>query len=306
MDSTPLKSVDNPTVRLAALESQEASDGVQREVVTGNQGQAGDGQSRAGLQYLVRGTRSQPLRQARTILESILGDIDRRKQILETELLPWRMIGSLEIVSQNGLPYVGTGWFIAPRTVITAGHCVFDPVELGGWARQITVIPGRNGDAVTPFPTETSTRFSTTDRWLDAQDPDFDYAAIHLDTDLAATVGTFGVGVLPDEELKDRLVNVSGYPVSPGNGREQYFHANRVKALTARRLFYDIDTLGGQSGSPVWTYMDGEEDPIVIGIHAYGVGGVPADMHLVANSGPRILPDVLEVMRGWIARGTPG
>lgn len=300
-----LTSVDSPKPQRSVLEALEVAATAPREIISGNQGQTDDGASRAATQFLVTGTRPQPLRQPRSTLESILGDVDRRKQILETDLAPWRMICSLDIVSQNGLRYIGTGWFVGPRTLITAGHCVYDPVELGGWARQITVLPGRNGDQPAPFPSASSTRFSTTDRWLEAQEPDFDYAAIHLDTDLGTSIGAFGVGVLPDAELTDRLVNVSGYPVQPGNGREQYFHANRVKALTARRLFYDIDTMGGQSGSPVWAYVDGSEDPVVVGIHAYGVGGLPADLSVNANSGPRILPEVLEVIRGWIEKGTP-
>jgi hypothetical protein len=42
---------------------------------------------------------------------------------------------------------------------------------------------------------------------------------------------------------------------------------------------------------------------VVVAIHAYGVGGVPTNLNVVANSGPRVLPEVLEVIRGWIARG---
>lgn len=293
-----LKSVDNPKRSRGPFESMETAPGHSKEVIAATAGQADQSISRASTHFLARGTRKQPLRQPTSVFESILGDVDRRKQILETDLTPWRMICSLEIVSQNGLSYVGTGWFAAPRTVITAGHCVFDPLELGGWARSIKVIPGRDG-IEEPFGAVDSTSFSTTDRWLEAQDPDFDYAAIHLGADLGLKIGTFGLAVLPDADLVDRLVNVSGYPVSPGNGQLQYFHANRVKALTGRRLFYDVDTLGGQSGSPVWAYFDGSESPVVVGIHAYGVGGVPF------NSGPRILPEVLEVIKDWIKTGTP-
>ncbi len=163
------------------------------------------------------------------------------------------------------------------------------------------MIPGRNGDGAPPLGEVASAKFSTTDRWLKAQDPDYDYAAIHVNKDLGSGLGTFGIAVLPDAELKDRLVNVSGYPVEPGNGRFQYFHSNRVNALTARRLFYDIDTMGGQSGSPVWAYLNGDTTkPVVVAIHAYGVGGVPSDLHVVANSGARMLPEVLEVIKGWM------
>ena len=296
-----LKSKDKP--KPSPFENMQTAAAQERVVTRSDQGQTPSDKSRAADQYLVRGSRPQPLSNPQNIFESILGDVDRRKQILETEMLPWRMLCSLEIESNNGLQYIGTGWFAGPRTVITAGHCVYDQFELGGWARSITVIPGRNGESVAPFGRAESSNFSTTDRWLDAQDPDYDYAAIHLSEDLGTAVGSFGIGVLPESDLQNRLVNISGYPVSPGNGRSQYFHANRIKAVTARRVFYDIDTMGGQSGSPVWAYLDDSENPTVIGIHAYGVGGVPAGLNVVANSGPRVLPEVLQLINEWIERG---
>jgi V8-like Glu-specific endopeptidase len=214
------------------------------------------------------------------------------------------MICSLQIINNNNLEYVGTGWFAGPRTVITAGHCVFDPVELGGWAKRITVVPGRNGDATSG--SVESTQYSTTNLWLETQDADYDYAAIHLSDDIGSKAGSFGLAVLPDEELVERMVNISGYPASPGEGRFQYFHANRVRAVTERRLFYDVDTMGGQSGSPVWAYMNGDTTkPFVVGIHAYGIGGTPSDLGVVANSGPRLLPEVLSVIEGWVAKSLP-
>jgi glutamyl endopeptidase len=296
-----LESVDNPKPRRAATES--AAVAPQPKIEKGSSGQADPAASRAE-QFLVRGKSNRSLRARRSPLESILTDADRRKQILETDLAPWRMICSLEITGQQGQEIVGTGWFVGPRTLITAGHCVFDPEELGGWARQITVSPGRNGDT-RPFSSVVSKSFSTTKDWLDDLEADFDYAAIHLDTDLATNIGSFGVAVLPDADFTNLLLNVSGYPVQPGNGRDQYFHANRVKAVTPRRIFYDIDTMGGQSGAPVWAYLDGSPDPVVVGIHAYGVGGTPVDLHVRANSGPRIIADVLETIQGWKNRETP-
>jgi glutamyl endopeptidase len=178
----PLKSIDSPRPSSGRESGAVASASSQkRDVVTGTTGAADSQPSRAAEQFLVRGKSPNPLRR-QSPLESILGATDRRKQILETELTPWRMICALEIESQTGAAFVGTGWFAGPRTVITAGHCVFDPIELGGWAKKITVVPGRNVDQK-PFSTATSSSFSTTDKWQEAQEADFDYGVIHLDTD---------------------------------------------------------------------------------------------------------------------------
>ncbi|MDZ4688921.1 MAG: trypsin-like peptidase domain-containing protein [Planctomycetaceae bacterium] len=298
-----LKSVDNPRRKESGLEGLVGEVAVveqPRQIVGAASGAADDSKSRAEQHFIVRGKRAKPLRQPGSALETVLGDVDRRKHILETDLSPWRMICALEIEGANGLSFIGTGWFAGPRTVVTAGHCVFDPVEMGGWAQRIRVVPGRDGDIDPPFGSEVSTRFSASDRWQQAQDPDYDYGVIHLSQDLGTKPGHFGLAVLPDAELHERLLNVSGYPITPGGGKDQYFHANRVKAVTARRVFYDIDTVGGQSGSPVWAYLDGSDDPVVIGIHAYGVGGTPAALSVHANSGPRLLPEVLELIQTWI------
>ena len=71
--------------------------------------------------------------------ESICGE-DDRVQIKAATAPPWRMIAKLLITVGDGGQYVGTGWFISPRTVMTAGHCVFSN-RSGGWAKSIRVHP---------------------------------------------------------------------------------------------------------------------------------------------------------------------
>jgi hypothetical protein len=104
----------------------------------------------------------------------------------------------------------------------------------------------------------------------------------------------------PADELQEYLVNISGYPGDRGAGAEQYHHRNRVLRVTARRLFYEVDTYGGQSGAPVWIHEDEQSPPIIVGIHAYGVGGTPQDWGISANSAPRIIPEVLDQIEGWV------
>lgn len=246
---------------------------------------------------------------ASLFIESVIGT-DERTRILATELPPWRMICALRITSGFGLGFVGTGWFVGPRTIVTAGHCVHDSGQ-GGWASRIEVSPGRDGEEF-PFGTVTATRFSTTDRWIENRDPDFDYGCIHLSEPLGHRTGWFGFAVLPQDELEGALVNISGYPGDKFPvGTQQWFHANRVLHVSERRVFYDVDTFGGQSGSPVWIYPDtepachakdtpGEAAPVAIGIHAYGIGGTPTSLGITANSAPRIIPEVFDVIQGWI------
>ena len=230
-------------------------------------------------------------------LESIIGPTDDRVRIVDTDLYPWRMICALRMRGESGASAIGTGWLVGPKTVITAGHCVYSTFFFNGWAAVIDVSPGRNGTEF-PFDTVTASRFSSVDLWINGEDPDFDIGCIHLDQPLGDQLGWFAVGAMSPSELEDYFVNISGYPADRGNGTEQYHHKNRILNVTERRIFYDVDTFGGQSGAPVWIHEHEKAPPLVIGIHAYGVGGSTAGLE--ANSAPRIIPEVWEQIRAWV------
>jgi V8-like Glu-specific endopeptidase len=232
-------------------------------------------------------------------LESIIG-VDERTRILETGLHPWRMICSLELHGQQGQRAVGTGWLAGPNTIVTAGHCVFHSM-LGGWASTIVARPGRN-ETETPFGEVESRRFTSVRRWVDQADPDFDFAAIHLEDPIGNSTGYFSVLDASDAELQGAQINVSGYPADLGLGRRQWFHSKNVLRVEPRRLFYDVDTFGGQSGAPAWIYSDDSEQspPQVVAVHAYGVGGTPASFHIEANSAPRLSGAVFDLVQEWL------
>jgi glutamyl endopeptidase len=235
--------------------------------------------------------------------ESIIGT-DERIRILDTDLPPWRMICALRMRGPSGGAAIGTGWFIGPKTVLTAGHCVFSNHFFGGWAASVEVIPGLvgpgNDPSLRPAGSVTSDRLSSVDRWIEHEDPDFDVGCIHLNEPKGEEVGWFALAALPPDELTGYRVNVSGYPGDRGAGFEQYHAANRVLSVTDRRLFYEVDTYGGQSGAPVWIHKDPSAPPLAVGIHAYGTGGTPAALGITANSAPRILPEVLEKLKEWV------
>jgi V8-like Glu-specific endopeptidase len=292
-------SVSKPLPAAVAPESGRAAEAVpQRAVTPGGAGSSAPEVSRS-LKLLAAKGKAGPLRGAavRAGIETIIGPTDDRVRVLDTELAPWRMICALRMRGQSGAGAIGTGWFVGPRTLLTAGHCVYSTQFFGGWASSIEVSPGRSGAAF-PYRTVRSTRFSSVNRWVQSQDPDFDIGCIHLDEPFGNEVGWFGVGALAPDELEGYLVNVSGYPGDRGGGTEQYHHKNRILRVTERRLFYDVDTFGGQSGAPVWIHETDTAPPLAVGIHAYGVGA--AVDGLEANSAPRIIPEVLEQFRTWV------
>ena len=218
--------------------------------------------------------------------ETVCGS-DDRVHVTAVTAIPWRWICQLIITMPNGAGFRGTGWFIGPKCVMTAGHCVYSKSN-GGWARRIEVIPGMNG-AARPYGSSVGTNFRSVNGWVNDTDPNFDYGAIILPNPLGNVVGYFGFASLTDASLNNLLVNNSGYPGDKPFGT-QWFNAGRVSSVNARKIYYMLDTYGGQSGSPVWRYLNGERH--AVGVHAYG--GCP-------NSATRINAPVYNNMLAWRA-----
>jgi V8-like Glu-specific endopeptidase len=220
-------------------------------------------------------------------------------RIFDTENPPWRMICALDI-EVGSRWFVGTGWLLGPHAVITAGHCVYNKKLFGGWASKIYVTPGQDDDE-RAAPTMSSTKFDTAPEWRDSQepDPDFDYGVIWLSRPVGEQLGTFGVAVSTDENIKDAPIQISGYPRSPGGGDQQWFHANRVRRATARRLYYDEATYPGHSGSPVWVDRGRGQQPDVVAIHGGGFERAPAELGIRASSGARVTRAMLDTFRAW-------
>jgi glutamyl endopeptidase len=200
--------------------------------------------------------------------------------------VPWRWICKLIIRFPNGATGGCTGWFIGPKAVMTAGHCVYSSAS-GGWASQIEVIPGMRG-ATRPYGSMIGTSFRSVTGWTQNSDPNYDYGCIILPSPtLGNQVGYFGFAALTDASLQNLLVNNSGYPGDKPFGT-QWFNAGRVTNVTAQKIYYMLDTYGGQSGSSTWRYLNGERH--AVGIHAYG--GCP-------NSATRIVTAVFNNMMTW-------
>ncbi|HWO03102.1 MAG TPA: endopeptidase [Blastocatellia bacterium] len=218
---------------------------------------------------------------------------DDRVQITTTAVYPWRAHASLLITAADGSRWIGTGWFIGPHTLMTAGHVVYiknsGVAGRDGWVRNIDVMPGRNGSSL-PYGTVKSANFHSVIGWTNSGDENFDYGAIVIPTNLGSTTGWFGFGVFSDGDLLASVGNISGYPGDKPAGT-QWYDARRIASVNPRKVFYDIDTFGGQSGSAVYRIISGGRYGIAI--HAYGGA--------TTNSGTRIVRPVFDNMVAWKA-----
>jgi len=220
---------------------------------------------------------------------------DNRVRINNTNVYPWRANASLLITAADGSQWIGTGWFIGPHTLVTAGHVVnirgSGVPGRDGWVRRIQVMPGRNG-ATLPYGSVTSSSFRSVVGWTNSAsgDENYDYGAIILPNNLGNTTGWFGFGVYADADLKKSTGNIAGYPGDKPAG-QLWYDARRIDSVNSRKVYYDIDTAGGQSGSAVYRIVNGQR--YAFAIHAYGGA--------TTNSGTRIITPVYNNMVAWKA-----
>lgn len=279
---------ESQMLETAAVQKVKVFEGVSGEYPDPKQGCSSD-------KLIVRGKQDTPLVSKMSFGQTLLiSGHDRRSRVLDTSFDPWRKICALKITAEDGSPFIGTGWIAGPRLIVTAGHCVFNRVY-NGWMKSIEVIPGLDGDTE-PFGRYHSTHFCSMERWITAGDENYDIGAIVLSENLDSSLGSFSFGFHPDPNLTDQMVNISGYPISTV-GEEQMHHSNRICAVTDHKLYYDVDTEGGQSGSPIWLYPNDIATPVVVGIHSNGAG-----RSLRANSGVRITPVLADKISEWCAR----
>jgi V8-like Glu-specific endopeptidase len=222
-----------------------------------------------------------------SVLEYIIDEDDRiavpRSRVRE---YPYRCICSLRIRTRDGKVGLGTGWLVGPRTVITAGHCVFLRRH-GGWAGGMEVYPARYGNEK-PIVAQAESLMSV-EGWTEHARAEYDYGAIRLDRDIGA-LGRFGYAAFSSKELLGfSAVHVAGYP-GDKNGT-MWGHARKLMSASELQLEYDIDTINGNSGGPVFVMKN--DRFIAVGIHNYGN---PQKMN---NSATRITENVFQNIQRW-------
>jgi V8-like Glu-specific endopeptidase len=219
-------------------------------------------------------------------------------RIFNTGNDPWRHICDLIITTSDGRKLGGTGWLIGPRTVITAGHCVFQR-DVNNWAYSIQVIPARDIDSAPYSSQVVNDGMNSVEGWTKNFQEESDYGALILPQPFAA--GSFGCQPFAAADLSKLLVSVAGYPTTPPAGAAYgslWGEAHFLQPVgdDDRQLFYEVDVLEGMSGGPVFATVNAER--FVVGIQNYESAD---DRFALAT---RITPSVFDQLNAWRQMGS--
>ncbi|MER0203891.1 MAG: protease [Nitrosomonas sp.] len=227
---------------------------------------------------------------------SIIGD-DERVVVQNTTLFPARAIVQiLFTAAESGNKYLCTGTLISADTVLTAGHCIHSGTVDGKWYTDFTIYPGRNSGAQ-PFGSCTGKKLYALNGWVNAgsstEARQYDLGAIKLDCDVGQRTGWLMVRALGDDEM-GLPTTVQGYPADKTPAGRQYMSTDKIRNIQNLNVFYQNDTYGGMSGSPVLATGKNE----IFAIHTSGLhNGEPWGTN---NGSTRITQERLQAIMQWI------
>lgn len=184
-------------------------------------------------------------RNARTILGA-----DNRYRVTNTTAFPNRAVGHIEATFPNGSISRGTAAMVGKNVALTAGHCLYNKSR-GGWASKVIYYPGRNGNAL-PYGSYRGRKFISSQTYLSTGNIAYDWGVIRFDSNPGGKHGYFGFQTSEANQTGKNLYT-RGYPGDKPYGT-MYGCAGILKGYNSNklRMFYTLDTAGGQSGSPVY------------------------------------------------------
>lgn len=229
------------------------------------------------------------------IPHSVIGK-DDRKIVEDTSTFPSRAIVQILFTSKSdGLSRLCTGSLISPNTVLTAGHCVHSGTSSGSWYTKHIVYPGRNTGSK-PFGSCLAKTLYTLGGWRQATSNNdarpYDLGAIKLDCNIGDRTGWFDLKPIGNDRLNAQTT-IQGYPADLPPAGRQWKSVDMIRKIQDLNIFYQNDTFGGMSGSPVF---DAEQNAI-FAIHTSGLHG--EEPWKSNNGSTRITPERLKTISYW-------
>jgi glutamyl endopeptidase len=184
-----------------------------------------------------------------------------RKQITDASAYPERIIGELA----SGC----TATLIGPRHIITAGHCVYD-ADKGEWLNDLRFFPARTSLIERPYIIEWKKVFIQK-KFLETGYKSLDFAVIELAEPIGETLGWSGFRVLPESDYYNHII-MTGYPADKEIGT--MWTVSCPASVENKKIIYQCDTYGGMSGSAIFSLPFDRINPVISGLHTWGIGKV--------------------------------
>jgi len=148
--------------------------------------------------------------------------------------------------------------------------------------------------------------------WRSTLDVEDDIAFVKTVNNALISPSSFAglIAFVDPKTAEDYTIQTAGYPIDnvssniPGNSGqetrdlvlapESFAQLGRIEIVAGRRMQYskNIDTISGQSGSPVWHTLEGDDTPRVLGVHSTGGDA--------GNFGALITKDVYDIIMDQI------
>jgi V8-like Glu-specific endopeptidase len=245
-----------------------------------------------------------PLSKPEDVIEA-----DTRSRVTNTESYPYYTVGYINNTYASDNRFRGTGFIVSPYMVLTNGHMIYSKDE-GGYAKKIDFSPAQGqrfegGEVIRPYGTRSASSWQTNEKYIDAltNDPsaqfNYDYAAVFFDTSFSS-VGINTYMPLVFDAAAAGTIDLAGYPAAvqgEGNSRAMWHSSGIVLSEADLILYYDADTSGGNSGSPLWQYFPDPALMRVIAVHAFGA--------VRFNGGPRLVTQNQALIQSWVEWAPP-
>jgi glutamyl endopeptidase len=234
-----------------------------------------------------------------------------RTRVADSSLAPFSYICLIEMyrVNKDGTPVSfvnrSTGFLIAPNVIVTAGHSLH---EKETQIQRLELYPRQNDQVKTSLRTV-------------VESPDFEIRKVpEYNNPYCYVKDDFGVIILKQEVLPDwtrqhfdwpadfylanspatgQPIHIAGYPIDQPDF-ELWTESGKVVETTDRCLLHPFITTKRNSGSPIWTFVNGQ--PRVVAIHVSGnaasCGAKPKNRPF--GSAVLITQRVYDTIQGWI------
>ncbi|KAJ9131063.1 hypothetical protein NKR23_g11900 [Pleurostoma richardsiae] len=209
-----------------------------------------------------------------SILFGILCLTPKNSHVRRTDFAPdgkYRAICKLFLQFRK-YEYVATGWLIDSSTVVTAGHNVYDWRD--GYLVSVKAFTGYYGPK-SEYDPKVDRRHGRCVilpyAWIAKEYENYDVALIALEKPFTISTSVKYTNT-PETETK-RYLGVVGYPTDLDNGDSMYegfVETTYDLSKYGMMLAYQVDTMGGNSGSPVLRMNDDGLTMTAIGVHCYG------------------------------------